>query len=408
MAQLDLAPQRSNSSNRREQFRAVAWLRWRITVHQFRKKGGGGEIAGSIILWLLFSVFACGMMIAAATASAYAIESGNHEKLDLVLWGAFLLTQFVNIQIGQPGTVFDPTQLIRFPMNASSYIFLRLFFGLLTPGNMLIVLLSFAAAVGITVVQPSLWFYAFAGMAVFAITNALFSRMIFAWVDRWLATRRAREIFTAILILGGMVGQYLNVHLNPGLNHGDDAAASSGLGHAAVLYQAAERYARPLPPALITSSITSAQAHHFGAWALSLLACLAYACVFYAVFAWRTATEFRGENLTDTANAVRKAKSAAVRSVRSSAPLAAPTASVLVQSKTRSSALTAILSKEILQLRRNTGLIFGLIAPIFFVFLFAGRIASRNDSHWIFPLALVYVLMAIAPLSYNSFGLEGE
>ncbi|MEO6923720.1 MAG: hypothetical protein ABI142_07845, partial [Bryocella sp.] len=213
---------------------------------------------------------------------------------------------------------------------------------------------------------------------------------------------------TAILILGGMVGQYLNVHLNPGLNHGDGAAANSGLGHAAVLYQAAERYARPLPPALITNSITSAQAHHFGAWALSLLACFAYACVFYAVFAWRTATEFRGENLTDTANAVRKAKSAAVRPARSAAPLAAPTASVLLKTNTRNSALTAILGKEILQLRRNTGLIFGLIAPIFFVFLFAGRIASRNDSHWIFPLALVYVLMAIAPLSYNSFGLEGE
>jgi hypothetical protein len=39
--------------------------------------------------------------------------------------------------------------------------------------------------------------YAFLALLVFAAANVLFNRMLFAWVDRWLSTRRAREIFTA-------------------------------------------------------------------------------------------------------------------------------------------------------------------------------------------------------------------
>ena len=69
-------------------------------------------------------------------------------------------------------------------------------------------------------------------------------------------------------------------------------------------------------------------------------------------------------------------------------------------------ALITVFGKEFLQIRRNTGLLFGLIAPIFFVFLYAGMVASRNNTPWVFPAAMLYTMLGIAPLSYNSFGLE--
>ena len=58
-------------------------------------------------------------------------------------------------------------------------------------------------------------------------------------------------------------------------------------------------------------------------------------------------------------------------------------------------------------MRRNTGIFFCLIAPVAFVFIFAGKLATRSNASWVFPAALAYTLMGIAPVSYNSFGLEG-
>ena len=77
--------------------------------------------------------------------------------------------------------------------------------------------MSLAVAVGIALAAPGLWLYALMAMAVFAATNVLFSRMIFAWVDRWLSTRRAREVFTAIIfagVAGDSVGEF---YVQPGV-----------------------------------------------------------------------------------------------------------------------------------------------------------------------------------------------
>ena len=54
---------------------------------------------------------------------------------------------------------------------------------------------------------------------MFAATNVFFSRMIFAWVDRWLSTRRAREVFTAIIFAASLGIQWANFTFNPAYNH---------------------------------------------------------------------------------------------------------------------------------------------------------------------------------------------
>ncbi len=58
-------------------------------------------------------------------------------------------------------------------------------------------------------------------------------------------------------------------------------------------------------------------------------------------------------------------------------------------------------------MRRNTGLLYGVVAPTAMVFLFAGRLSLRGSSPWLPLLAVAYALLGLAPMSYNSFGLEG-
>ena len=393
----------------RAQFWAIARLRWRIMSNSFRRKGGAGEMVGRIILFLVLGAFAFGMMAFAGSMAFLAAHYGRLNLLDLVLWGVFVLCQLLNIQLGQPGTVFDPTQLIRFPMRVGSYVAIRLFFGLLTPANVIGALMSLTIAVGVGLAMPDLWGYALVGMTVFAVTNALFSRMAFAWIDRWLSTRRAREVFTGLIFLVSMGIQWANFSFNPAYGHHHSSGAPlQGIHTALQFYHRVESITGPFPPELIRSALVSAHRGSVTGFLEFTAGCGMCAVLFFAVFAWRMSIEFRGENLSDAANAVSS------KPMRVVAPAGMP-----VQAKVEAAAqpergrfglrdgVIAVLGKEILQVRRNTGIFYGMIAPIVFVFIFAGKLATRTSASWIFPAAIAYTLMGIAPLSFNSFGLEG-
>src|SRR5262249_48879996 len=116
-------------------------------------------------------------------------------------------------------------------------------------------------------------------------------RMIFAWVERWLAQRRTREIFGVLLFLfftslqfiGPIVERYSPKH-------------SQGLLqtlHAITVLQ------RVSPPGLAAQSISSIARGELGAalgWLIGL-------CGYIAVFVWlldfRLRAQYRGENLSE-------------------------------------------------------------------------------------------------------------
>jgi len=404
MAGLDLAPtSRWSARQTRAQYAAIAYLRWRITLNSYRRKGGAGELVGRIILYLVFGSFAIGLMVFAAAMSYLAASKDHLNRIDVILWGTFVLCQLTNIQLGQPGTTFDPTQLIRFPMRVGNYIAVRLFFGLLSPANIIGALLSLAIAVGVSIAIPSLWLYALLALAVFAAVNALFSRMIFAWVDRWLSTRRAREVFMGLVFAVSIGFQYLNFTYNPAYDHHHKHDVTAQLPTALRVYHHAQPFIAVFPPGLISNALVAATQGRHAAFLAATLGCALFGVAFFAIFAWRMSTEFRGENLSDVANAVStKPKAAHLPS-----PTLAPATTHRSSRFGLNPTVFAVLGKEFLQVRRNTGIFYGMIAPVVFVFLFAGKLATRSNAHWVFPAALAYTLMGIAPLSYNSFGLEG-
>ena len=404
----------------RAQFAAIAWLRWRILVNSFRRKGGKGEMVGVVLLAVLFLGLVFGVVIGAGFGAYAMVTNGHLAWIVGLLWGIFLLCQLLNIQLGQPTTTFDPTQLIRFPMRVDTYVGIRLFFGLLSPANVAGTLTSLAVAVGIGLAAPGLWLYALIAMVVFAATNVLFSRMIFAWVDRWLSTRRAREVFTAVIFAASLGIQWANFTFNPAYNHNHKTPAydvsQQKFGFVGPLIARVEPWLRPLPPELAGTSLVKAKEASVGGFAGYTVAATLWAGLFLLVFALRMRTEFRGENLSDGASAVAQ-KKAAVKVARVSSGAAVARVNVAATGESEFSVaggarvwavVEAVLGKEILYVRRNTGILYGLVMPIFLVLIFASKFATRSSagSIWVFPAAVAYTLLAICPLSYNSLGME--
>jgi ABC-2 type transport system permease protein len=129
-------------------------------------------------------------------------------------------------------------------------------------------------------------------------------------------------------------------------------------------------------------------------------------------------TEFAGESLSDAAGGgPRKAATAKTAAARDAvapaaiapaaiAPIAAARGFEVAGASRVSAVVVTVLGKEILYTRRHMGILYALVMPVFLVLIFASRFASRSNSVWIFPAAVAYTLLAIGPLSYNSFGYE--
>ena len=406
MAQLELAPRSKWSGTQtREQYRAIMLLRWKIFRNGFRRKGGAGEVVAYVILAPILLALALGVSVGSGFGAYFCFSTNHLQPLALILWGLFVLTQIINLNLGQPGTTFDPTQLIRFPLNLTSYVAIRLFFGLLSPGNLVMAAASLAVAIGVIVALPALWSYALLTMFIFAITNVLFTRMVFSWVDRWLSTRRAREVFTGLIFAFSIGIQYLNVTYNPGFQSGHQKSVSAAKIQAmADFYHRVMPMLSSLPPGLTANSLIAAHSGRLAAFVLHTLGCALFALAFLAIFAMRMRTEFRGENLSNQANAV--AKQPVVRK-HATELVASPALAHLENTPaTTSTIITTLFGKELLYIRRNTGLFYGLIAPLLMVFLFAGKFAGRTHSPWVFPGAMAYALLGVVPVSFNAFGLD--
>ena len=386
----------------RAQFGAITRLRWQMYRNGFRRKGGKGDLAATLSVAPFALLIIGGLCAGAGAAALWVGFSGQLERVSWVLWGIFLLSQLANLNLGQPGTTFDPTQLIRFPMSIWSYTAVRLFFGILAPANIIVTLMSLAAATGLTIARPALAGWAFTAMTVFAVVNVLFTRMIFAWVDRWLSTRRAREAFTALIFLFSIAAQGVNFAYNPAYSH--HRMNLQKIQAVQSTMTKVERYVSALPPELAGRSIAAAAQGRVSMFAVKNVASAAWGCVFLFVFSLRMRAEYRGESLSDPANVVRAAKVPKLEIAH-----AAPAEAFVAAAARPADVTRVVAAKELLYLRRNTGLFYGLIMPLVMVLIFAGRWSARWSPHGstVVLAALAYGLIGVFPMGFNSFGMDG-
>lgn len=408
----DSAPR---SISARQHFAAIAYLRWRLFVNGLGRRGGTGELIARNLGYALFGIFILSVLAGAGGAAYAAASRGDLGLLAGLFWAIFLLQLVVSINIAAPGLNFDPESLIRFPLSFSRYLTIRLFLGLLSASTIVGTLALLAAATGVTLATPALAPIVFAAALALALTNMLFTRMIFAWVDRWLSTRRAREVFTALIFVFFLGIQYLNIMFNGGGRDGSDAQQHAQYVKIAAFlhfYGAFKPFLLFLPPGLAGSSVANAVPGSVLFALVDLAGVLVYATLFLAIFAWRIEREYRGENLSEAGSRDHARAPTSLRSHSAPASHDLVSSPALTLSQSRRSILSpvilACLRKEFLYIRRNTTQYYSLLAPLAMVFIFAGRTGPFARTEYTFPMAMVYSFMGIAALSYNSLGLDAS
>lgn len=393
------------------QLLAVAWLRWRIFLNGMIRKRPKGkrQIAGLVfatllrlIVWPMLALIVVGPVAGSGFLAWMAISQEHPQSLASLLLGIALLWQFVSINgLSIAATIpsFDPASLVRFPLRFGRYFVLRSLLGLMTPSTIVGCLALLAAAVGVGIANASLALPALVVLAVYALMNIYLTRMIGAWMERWLANRRFREIFSMLMALFAISIQFLNLQRTS--MHAPGARQSWLL---AVLHGSGS-YLYWLPPGFAAQAILLVK-HPVSALA-QLAGLLASTVLFAAVFAVRLHKQFLGEYLSEGGS--RRVKTPSALRVKAPAPqsvaLSAPAASSTLFSPT----LAACLRKEWLILRGNGAQLIGLLTPLMFVIIFGmNRAFSAFSSKYFLPSAIAYVLFAVLSSLYNIFGADGR
>ena len=391
------------------QLLAIAWLRWRIFVNGFRRQAGSGKIAGlvvsivlRILLWPILALWIVGPAVGSGFLAWMAVDDRHPQRLSVLFGGITLIWQLIAINgTGIAATVssFDPSSLLRFPLRFGRYLVLRLMLGLMTASTIVGCLALFAAAIGITVAQPSLAPAAFVVLAIFAAMNIFLSRMIAVWMERWLSTRRAREIFTALMALVFVSFQFLNFRRPTG-----HRLHASNINWLTAFMHGTNHFLLWLPPGFATNSIFPIE--HPLARLAQFAALLVWTGLFLAAFAFRLHKQFLGEYLSEGA------PRSAPKPPRTHppAPTPAPAGVFNQQLATNhqqllSPTIAACLRKEWVYLRGNSNQLIQMVTPLVFVFIFARGILARHPAY-LLSGAVGYALLGLLGTLYNVFGAD--
>jgi hypothetical protein len=376
-----------------EQIRLVAGLRWRILANNLRKKHNQWDLIGLIFAGIFGGLFVIGLCFA-FYFGAYSFLSGGREAwMALLFWAIFLFWQLFPIFTAGFGVGFEFRTLLRFPLSLRAFYVIGLAYGLADFAAIASICWLTAMILGATVANPSVLPAMLFVAALFVLMNITLERMIGSWLERILARRRTREMFFALFILFAVSVQFINP-----------------------LVQRYGRTAQPwvrqvipflsvFPPSLAGRAIAGAAQNHFTDTLLGVAGISAYMLVFSLLLWLRFATQYRGEELSESAAPVR----APVRPVSRIAGGADALRLLTPQ-------VAAVLRKEFRYLTRNSFAFFLLIMPPVFVLLFTTQFAGKHPTatkhpvsvEFFFPAMMGYLMLILMAPAYNSFAYDGK
>ena len=392
------------------QLRAVAWLRWRIFVNNtFRRRSGAkhravGFVAGILIrlvVWPFIALLVVGPVVGSGYFAWSVIARNRPQNLIPLLAGIALLWQFVSINglsVSASVSSFDPASLVRYPLRFGRYLVLRTMLGLMTPSTVVGCLALLAAAIGIGIAKPVLMLPALIVLFVYALMNIFLTRMIGAWMERWLANRRFREVFGMLMALFAVGVQILNFQRAPLHAHGaqNNWVARLLLGQGTTL--------RWLPPGFAGNAILRVS-HPFDSL-LQFAALLASTALFAAVFAIRLHKQFLGEYLSEGV----PPRATASFASRVKSPTQQPIAFIVSSDQSARAifppVVAACLRKEWLAFRGNSTQLIGMITPLIFVVILNRGPFAQHPAYFL-PGAIAYVMLGLIAALYNIFGADG-
>jgi len=382
------------SQEARGQFAAVAHMRWQVFVNSLRSAGGRMELVSGTVIGLVFAVAGIGGAWGLGAAAKFLVSHNQAEWLALLLWPVFMFWQLFPVLATAFTTNFDSSNLLRFPLDYSTFFLIRIVYGSLEPATALGCLWLAGVAVGIGFAAPHFLLWALLVLLVFAILNILIGRMVFAWIERWLARRRTREIlgivFFVVIIGFQFIGPLVN-HFGQGARTGVEQLVTQWLP-----------IERVLPPGLAASAIAGAMRDEFPFALGALLLLLGYGNAALFLLNLRLRAQYHGENLSEgTARVPSASEKSPVQSGWSLPGIAAP--------------VTAIFEKEFRYLSRSGPMLFTLIMPVVILLLFRLTPSRSGDAQSLlvrapdlaFPLGAAYSLLILTNLVYNNFGADG-
>lgn len=385
----------------RKQYVALALMRANAFANSFRTGSGAFEFGARAISFFAYSVIGIGLGIGAG-AAAYSLVS-NHELrlLAIEFWVLFLLWQAISIVLASFLEQWDMASLLRFPVNFGSFCLLHLVFGFLDVSTLAGGLSCAGVLIGISLARPDLFAATLAALLGFAAFNIFLVRAIFAWLDRWLAKRRSREIVSAIFVVSMLSLQLLNPVLRNETWHGRDhtnrrsVTAQRMTGDVESLLSKAAALQVWLPPGLTNVVLERADRHDttLEAGALGLLSM--YTLGAAGLLGIRLRAVYRGESLGEAPNTAQDAKRKEPWLIAGRGPIVAE------------------IEKELITLFRSMTQIYAICVPPIMVVIIASLFRSGapfaiHVIHLALPVCVAYGLLGFTQLIYNSLGAEGR
>jgi ABC-2 type transport system permease protein len=406
----------------RAQYKALARLRWQMFANGLRSNKGVLELGARTFGMIIYALMGLALGAGMGVVTYFLASGGKWRYLPVLFWVLTFLWQMIPVMLASFQEQFDLGILLRFPLRFGSYVLLYLVFGLVDISTILGGLCCVGIWFGVAAAQPGLLLWTTLVLAVFALFNILLVRAVFAWIDRWLAQRKTREILGAVFMVGLLSMQLMN----PALYEKRHSGRSGHQEQAEQIRAAQARYSpllkkanavqQWLPPGLAAVSLREAveQEPAQGLGALGVLG--TYALLVGGVLAVRLKAEYRGENL-GSAPARHKAdsgrsKAAANWSLPGASSADRPGRWAAGGMVARSGPVAAVMEKDVRSLLRTLPLLYAIGAPLLLVLVFSG-IFIRNGAMQgpVFPLALpacmVYAQLGFTQVFYNNLGTEG-
>jgi hypothetical protein len=376
-----------------EQIRLVAGLRWRILGNNLRKKHNQWDLIGMIFAGLCAGLIVIGLCIAFYFGAYAFMSRGREAWIALLFWGIFLFWQLFPIFTAGFGVGFEFRTMLRFPLSLRAFYIIGLAYGLADFAALASVCWLTAMIIGATVANSAVLPAMLLISALFLLMNLTLERMIGSWLERILARRRAREMFFALFILFAISVQFINPLVQ---RYGRTAQP---------WVRQVVPYLSVFPPSLAGRAIAGSAQNHFSDTLVGAAGISAYVLLF-SVFLWlRFATQYRGEELSESAAPARTIARPASRTAEQTDALRLLTPQV-----------AAVLRKEFRYLTRNSFAFFLLIMPPVFVLLFTTQFAGRHptamkhpiSTEFFFPGMMAYLLLILMAPAYNSFAYDGK
>jgi len=178
----------------RQQMTAVAELQWRLFINSLRTFHGRADLVSRALLGIFFVAGGVGGAVGLGAAAWFLMLEGNAERLGPLLWPVFLFWQLFPLTATAFTQNPESANLLRFPLKYPAYFLIRLVYGSLDLATTISSLWLLGILLGVGTARPRLIHWVAIVLFTFAVVNLLLARMVFTWVERWLAQRLTREV----------------------------------------------------------------------------------------------------------------------------------------------------------------------------------------------------------------------